>query len=101
MVCRLSSDKVIAIIFRRIFQSQRSFLNIFVRLHSQHAVHDSVTVDIRDCAGSRLRIVVLNNGSVKIPSEIVLLDEALLKGSLSCEQFLNKLNYTYRSSFLN
>jgi hypothetical protein len=85
MVYRLSSDKVLGIIIRRIFESQRSFLDIFVRLHSQDAIHDSVTIDIGDSTGSRLRIVVLNNGSVKIPSEIVLLDEALLQGSLSCE----------------
>ena len=81
MVYRLSSE----IIIRRIFESQRSFLNIFVWFHGQDAIHDPVTIDISDSTRSRLRIVVLNNGSVKIPSEIVLLDEALLQGSLSCE----------------
>jgi hypothetical protein len=38
--------------------------------------------------------MVFDESSVEVSSEIVLLDEAFLEGSFSCEEFLDSFNLT-------
>ena len=68
----------------------RSLLDVLVGLDSQDAVHDSVAIDVGDGAGSGFRIVVFDDGRIEVPSEVILLDQALLHRSLSREKFLNR-----------
>ena len=65
-----------------------SFLHELVLLHSQNAVHYLVLVQVFYRTHCAVVVVVFHQGSSQTAAEIVLLDEALLKGTLSGEKFL-------------
>lgn len=70
------------------FRSRSVGFNVFVRFHSQDAVHDLVPIQVLDGRPRRFGVVILHDSSGEASAEVVLLDEALLQRSLSSEKFL-------------
>ena len=75
----------------KIIKLYSSSLHILIWLHRQNAVHHLVLVQVCYCTLGRWSVMVLHNGSCHAPTEIVLLDQALLQCTLCRKQLVQVL----------